>query len=171
MREPSGSTEGSAGVVLLVPEALGATPDPQRLRKTLGGPPRPKRVLLCLTGNAGHQLAAMLADLELDVQILVAAAAQPAIKGPCLRAPPGMTPDDQNEFALALCDVVLVAPGSEQHPVARTAARLGKAVTAPGAAPRPWASASPGIGYQRRTSHLASRLTEAREAQIGRAHV
>src|SRR5262249_12020519 len=72
----------------------------------------------------------------LDVQILVAAAAQPAIKGPCLRAPPGMTPDDQNEFALALCDVVLVAPGSEQHPVARTAARLGKAVTAPGAALR-----------------------------------
>jgi hypothetical protein len=132
MREPSGSTEGSAGVVLLVPEALGEPLDLVRLRATLAGRPRAARVLLCLTGNAGHELASALAELALDLQILLAAdAAQPAIKGACLRAPPGMSPDDQTEFALALCDVVLIAPGSD-HPVARLAAKLGKPVVAPG---------------------------------------
>jgi hypothetical protein len=124
-------TEASAGVVLLVPEALGATPDLTRLRATLAGPPRAARVLLCLTENSGHDLATTVADLGLDSQILVAAAAQPAIKGPCLRAPPGTSANDQIEFALALSDAVLVAPGSD-HPVARIAAKLSKSIIAPG---------------------------------------
>jgi hypothetical protein len=131
MHEPSA---GSAGVVLLVPEALGETPDLEGLRRTLAGPPCPARVLLCLTGNAGHELVDTLAQLKLDFQILLAAdAAPPPTKARCVHAPPGMSPDDQNEFALALCDVVLVGPGSEQHPVARTAVQLGKSVIAPGA--------------------------------------
>src|SRR5262249_14339927 len=50
-----------------------------------------------------------------------------------LRTPPGMSANDQTEFALALCDVVLVAPGADEHPVARTAEKLGKPTVAPGA--------------------------------------
>ena len=77
MHEPSGSTEGSVGVVLLVPEALGDPLDLTRLRATLSGPPRPARVLLCLAGNVGHELAAALAELRLDFQILLGADAAP----------------------------------------------------------------------------------------------
>ena len=133
MRKPSGSTEGGAGVVLLVPEALGGTADPERLRRTLVGPPRATRVLLCLTGGVGHELATALAQLELDLQILLAAdAPQPQTKTHCLRAPPGMSPNDQTEFALALCDVVLVASKSDQQPLARTATKLGKILVVPG---------------------------------------
>jgi hypothetical protein len=129
MRDPSGSTEGSAGVVLLVPEALGETPDLTGLRRTLAGSQRPARVLLCLIGTAGHELVATVAELGLDFQILVAAAAQPAIKQLCLRALPGMSADDQNEFALALSDVVLVGSESDASSLTRTATKLGKAVT------------------------------------------
>jgi hypothetical protein len=129
MHEPSA---GNAGVVLLMPEALGETPDLEGLRRTLARSPRPARVLLCLTGNAGHELVSIPAELGLDLQILLAAdVAQPQTKAHCLRAPSGMTPNDQNEFALALCDVVPVAVGSD-HPVAHTAEKLGKAVIAPG---------------------------------------
>jgi hypothetical protein len=128
MREPGSAATGT-GVVLIVPEALGETTDLAGVRATLAGPPRPTRVLLCLTGNAGHELAATLAELRLDFQILLsAAAARPAIKAPCLRAPSGMSGDDQNEFALALCDVALVASKSAEHPLVRTAVKLGKAV-------------------------------------------
>jgi hypothetical protein len=131
MSDPSGSTEGSAGVVLLVPEALGETADLAGVRRTLAGPPRAARGLLCLVGNAGHELAATVAELGLDLQILVAAAAQPAIKEPCSPTPPDMSEDDQTKFALALCDVVLVAPGSN-HPVAHLAEELEKTIAAPG---------------------------------------
>jgi hypothetical protein len=133
MREPSGSTATSSGVVLLVPEALGEPIDPAQLRKTLAGSPRAGRVLLCLTGNAGHELATVLAELNPDFQILLAAdAVQPPTKARCLRAPPGMSVNDQTEFALALCDAVLVASKSDQRPLARTATKLGKILVVPG---------------------------------------
>lgn len=130
MHESSGST--STGVVLLVPEALGDALDPARLCTSLAGQPRAARVLLCLAGGVGHELAATLAEFKLDFQILLAAdAPQLETKVRCLRAPPGMSRNDQTEFALALCDAVLVAPGSD-HPAARAAAKLGKAIVAPG---------------------------------------
>jgi hypothetical protein len=133
MREPSDSTEDSFGVVLLVAEALGDLLDLDRLRATLAGRPRAARVLLSLTRDSGHELADALAELALDLQILLAAdAAHPPTKARCLHAPPGMSANDQTEFALALCDVVVVAPAADRHPVGRLAAKLGKPIVAPG---------------------------------------
>ena len=134
MREPSGPPASTIhGVVLLVPEALGDSPDPERLRKTLVASPRAARVLLYLTGNAGHELATMLADLGVDFQILLAGdAAELKTEALCVRAPRDMSREDQIEFALALCDWVFVASKSDQHPVARNALRLGMTLIVPG---------------------------------------
>jgi hypothetical protein len=134
MREPSGPPAPTIhGVVLLVPEALGDSPDPERLRKTLLASPRAARVLLYLTGNAGHELATMLADLGVDFQILLAGdAAELKTEALCVRAPRDMSREDQIEFALALCDWVFVASKSDQHPVARNALRLGMTLIVPG---------------------------------------
>jgi hypothetical protein len=133
MREPSGSADGSAGVVLLVPEALGDPPDAECLRRTLAGSSRPARVLLYLTANAGREFPALLAKLGVPFQILLADdAAELKTEALCLRAPRGMPSKDQTEFALALCDWVLVASKSDQHPVATNASRLGMTLIVPG---------------------------------------
>jgi hypothetical protein len=134
MHGPSGSTEPSAGVVLLVPEVLGKTPDPERLHATLKGSPRAARVLLYLTGNAGAEFVTILGELKLDFQILLADdAADLETQALCVRAPPDMLRKDQIEFALALSDCLLVASKSDQHPIAANASKqLGMSLVVPG---------------------------------------
>ena len=121
-------------VVLLLPELLDGHIDPEQWRRTLVGSPTPARVLLCLTRAMEPSLAATLAGLGVETQILLASEVEaPGLAALIQRAPPGTSAADQTEFALALADVVLVGSSSEQNLAIRTAAeKLGKRMIAPG---------------------------------------
>jgi len=120
-------------VALLLPELLGGAIDEKQLGKTLSGGPKPVRVLLCLPEQNGHELAAALERLGAESEILLGpAVAAPTTKAFALRAPPGTLPLQQTEFALALADTVLFAPGCEQNSWFRAAKALGKPTIAIG---------------------------------------
>ena len=139
MSETAGSpgshaVRGEKIVALLLPELLGGAVDEKELGKTLNAGPRPVHVLLCLPDQNGHELAAMLERLGVESEILLGpSVASPTIKGSALHAPPGIVRSHLTEFALALSDILLVAPGFEQDLLARTATALGKPTVAPGA--------------------------------------
>src|SRR5438445_1264043 len=103
MSEISGSSNPAEKmVVLILPKALGAA-DPEKLRATLVDPSHSVRALLYLPDSAGHAFAAMLAELGIETEILLA----PEVDAPktsafCLHMLPGTSPKDQIEFALAL---------------------------------------------------------------------
>lgn len=114
-------------VALLLPELLGETIDETKLGKTLSGGGKPIRVLLCLLDQNRHELPAVLERLGIETEILYGpAVAMPTTRAFALRAPPGTLPLQQIEFALALADVVLFAPGCEQNSWFRAAKALGK---------------------------------------------
>jgi hypothetical protein len=120
-------------VVLLLPELLGDI-DPARLRATLADDSRPIRALLCLPDDKGGPLAALVAGLGVETEILLGPEVPaPQAHGFTLRAPAGTTQEQQIEFALALSDIIVAAPGREQNPWIRTAAKLDKPTIAPGA--------------------------------------
>jgi hypothetical protein len=129
---PHAPQEGTA-VVLLLPELLRDV-DPARLRKTFADAARPVRALLCLPDDKGGPLAALVAGLGVETEILLGplVPAPPHAHGFTLRAPAGTTPEQQIEFALALSDIVMVVPGLEQNPWVRTAAKLDKPRIVPG---------------------------------------
>ena len=125
---------GEKIVVLLLPELLGDAPDEAQVRATLVGP-RPARALVCLPDQDGPGLVAILDRLGIETEILHGdSVTPPATKAFTLQAPPGILASHLTEFALALSDVLLVAPGFEQNTWARTAALLDKPTVAPGAA-------------------------------------
>jgi hypothetical protein len=124
--------EGEKTIVLLLPQALGDQVDPDLLRKTLESS-RDVGVLLCLTDSSGdalvHALKGVIAELEkagrgVRVQILLG----PSVEKPDIRADvvskvqEPTSVKDHTEFALALSDVVLLAPSF----VALTSATLPK---------------------------------------------
>lgn len=122
------------GVVLLAPEVLGHL-DAAALACLLK-PLAEARVLLCLTDNSGHALVHALAHAEIQTEILLASGLdKPDTDAFILPVPPGTSHVDQFDFALALSDVVVVAPGCEQHTLSRMAKELDKQVIEPGAAP------------------------------------
>ena len=124
---------GDKIIVLLLPELLGEKVDPSQLRATLSGR-QPVRVLLCLADQNGLELATVLDSLGVETEILHGqSVAPPATKAYALQAPPGILPSHLAEFALALSDVLLVAPGLAQNNWVRTATMLGKPTVAPGA--------------------------------------
>jgi hypothetical protein len=123
---------GEKTVVLLLPELLGGV-DEAQLRGTLSGAPQPVRALLCLPNQGGHELAASLKRIGVETEILLGpAVVAPATNAFTLSAPLGTLPAQQTEFALALSDVVLFVPGSEQNLWLRTAKLLGKPTIALG---------------------------------------
>jgi len=138
MSEAAGSrgSHGAGGdriVALLLPELLGGRTDENELAKTLRAGPKPVRALLCLPDQNGDEFATALARLGVETEILLGpAVAAPATDAFALRAPPGTVPLQQIEFALALADVVLFAPGCEQTSWFRAAKALGKPVIAIG---------------------------------------
>jgi hypothetical protein len=138
MSEAAGSPgTGVAGgekiVVLLLPELLGVAVDEKQLGKTLRGGPKNVRALLCLPDQDGQALAATLERLGVETEILLGpAVATPTTHAFVLRAPPGTSPLQQTEFALALADVVLFAPGREPNSWFRNAKVLGKRTIAIG---------------------------------------
>jgi hypothetical protein len=120
-------------VVLLQPELLGSPPDLAGLRKTLESAAENTRGLLCLSDRTDDTIVDLLTKIGAEVQILLG----PGIElqqptSAVLHAPPGTSKDDQNEFALALSDVVLAAPGLEESSLGRMAAQLHKPIIAPG---------------------------------------
>ena len=133
MSEISGqSNPAGKTVVLMLPKALG-DPDPEKLRATLVDPSRSVRVLLYLPDSMGHALAATLAELRIETEILLAPEVDAPATGAYYRHMlPGTLPKDQIEFALALSDVVLVAPEFEQSALAVAARDLAKPIVAPG---------------------------------------
>lgn len=125
-------TAGSPIVALLLPELLGGAVDEARLRTTLSAS-KPVRVLLCLPDQNGYELIATLDRLGSETQILLGpAVAAPTTRAFVLRAPPGTLPTHQTEFALALSDILLAAPGSDKNQWVQTASLLGKPIIAPG---------------------------------------
>ncbi len=131
MSEAAGSPGSPAAggdkiVALVLPELLGEI-DEKQLARTLSGGATPARALLCLPDQNGHALAATLERIGIETEILLgpAVAATPT-RAFALRAPPGTLPTQQTEFALALADVVLFAPGREQDSWFRNAKALGK---------------------------------------------
>jgi hypothetical protein len=128
------SAENEKLVVLIVPEALGGLADAGLLRATLLGSLAPIRVLLCLAEAADHALAAAVAGLGVEMQILLGPEVEaPATSAFTLRAPPGTTASDLKEFALALSDVVLVAAVSVDGKFIRLAQDLSKPLIVAGA--------------------------------------
>jgi hypothetical protein len=133
MSEISASSN-SAGktVVLVLPEALG-DPDPEKLGATLVDPSHSVRVLLYLPDSTGHAFAATLAKLGIETEILLAPEVDvPETGAFYLHMLPGTRPQDQIEFALALSDVVLIAPEFEQRALAAAVRGLAKPIVAPG---------------------------------------
>jgi hypothetical protein len=128
------------GVVLLAPEVLDNLDDDVVLARLLK-PLAAARVLLCLTDKhdkSGVPLANALAHANIQTEILIAAGMEKPDTGAfVLPAPPGTSQAQQIEFALALSDTVVVAPGFEQTILHRLARELGKPVIPPGAAPPP----------------------------------
>jgi hypothetical protein len=129
-------------VVLLLPEAMEGFKDTARLRTTLAGSAKAVRVLLCLPSMppglppdpAGHAFAAVLAEVGVETEILLGPGVEaPSTKAYVLRAPPDISAKDQNEFALALSDVVLIASPSQQSVFMQTVRDLGKPMVVPGA--------------------------------------
>lgn len=122
-------------VVLIVPEALSGLADPALLRETLVRSSAPIRVLLCFTEATDHALAAAVTGFGVETQILLAPEVDaPATSAFILRAPAGTKASDQQEFALALSDVVVVATASAEGKFISLAKDLGKPLVVAGAA-------------------------------------
>jgi hypothetical protein len=129
-------------VLLLLPEAIEDLADPKLLERTLVDRSRSIRVLLCIpSGDDSGRLTFKLDELGVETQVLLGPGAKaPATKAFTLRAPPDMADKelkDLREFALALSDVVLMTPVSEQSSAVKrslgeTVANLGKLTVAPG---------------------------------------
>jgi hypothetical protein len=133
MSENSGSSKPAGKtIVLVLPKAL-RDPDADKLRATLVDPSNSVRVLLYLPDSMGHAFAATLAELRIETEILLAPeVAAPETEAFYLHMLPGTLPKDQIEFALALSDVVLIAPEFEQSALAVAARDLAKPIVAPG---------------------------------------
>ena len=120
-------------VALLAPELLGSNPDLAGLRKTLESSGENVRVMLCLSDRTEDAIVDALTKSGAEVEILLGPGIElPPTTRHVLRVPPGTSKDDQNEFALALSDVVVAASGSETSPLGRMAAELHKPVITPG---------------------------------------
>jgi hypothetical protein len=157
-------------VLLLTPQALVDPIDPAHLCRTLT-PTEAVRVLLCLPDLTNDEkliaaeraradalvtaLAAALVHLDIEVQILLG----PAVEAPKLsgrvvvRAPPSTSAADQTEVALALSDVILVAPSLINAPpktnqIIDTAVRLDKPMIVPRA------DIPPALRYPNATSYI-----------------
>jgi hypothetical protein len=133
MSEISGSSNPAGKTVVLVLPKASGDPDPEKLRATLVDPSRSVRVLLYLPDSMGRAFAATLATLRIETEILLA----PEVDAPetgafYLHMLPGTLPKDQIEFALALSDVVLVAPEFEESALAAAARDYAKPIVAPG---------------------------------------
>ncbi|MHB8267048.1 hypothetical protein [Bradyrhizobium sp.] len=130
--------EAEKTIVLLLPQALGDHVDQGLLRDTLGSS-KDVRVLLCLMDSSGdalvHALKGAISDLkksgrDVKVQVLLGPAiAEPDIQAEVvakvqlsLSVDEKTSVNDHTEFALALSDVVLLAPAF----VALTSAALPK---------------------------------------------
>jgi|HubBroStandDraft_1064217.scaffolds.fasta_scaffold00037_46 hypothetical protein len=124
-------------VVLVLPELLAKITDPAQLRGGSAASVPPIRVLFCLTESPDPALATSAGGAGGEVEILAGpTVAIPQTAAHVLSAPPGTTPDQLREFALALADVVLVAPEIEQTDKIRELIRmieeLGKPIVVPG---------------------------------------
>jgi len=103
-------------VVLVHPELLGNNPDLAALERTLARTAQRIRVLLCLSERTDQTIAIAdaLVKTGLDVEVLLGRDIEPPREAKVIfEVPPGTSKRDQNEFALALSDVVLAAHGWE----------------------------------------------------------
>ncbi len=103
-------------VVLVAPEFLGAADEIERVRTTLRSARGEARALVCVRGAGGLTLAVHLSEAGLPMDILLASDIEPGDDWPpsliasATRMPPGSKPEELNDFALALCDIVLTGP-------------------------------------------------------------
>jgi hypothetical protein len=105
-------------VVLVAPELLGTIPDPEQVWTTVRSTRGAARVLVRVLFPADFELAASLSWAGLAVEVLV----NPGIEPPgdlaldpavnVVRMPPGSRPQEVDEFALVLSDVVMTDPRS-----------------------------------------------------------
>ena len=120
------TAEATRTVVLLLPEALGDL-DAAALRSALNALPATARTLACVARPPTASFATILGELAGDAQILLGPDIEaPATRAFVLRAPPSTLPEQQIEFAIALSDVVLIAPRSPQAAVIRHLSELKK---------------------------------------------
>jgi len=121
-------------VVLVTADTIGGgDADVALMRKTICRAEPAARVLLLVTRAEGVALAHKLADAKIELELLLA----PEIAGDLppvvhARVPPNTRSGDQEDFALALADVVLADAGSHAHGLVRRARYLGKPVIPPG---------------------------------------
>ncbi|HEX3996620.1 MAG TPA: hypothetical protein VHX39_36085 [Acetobacteraceae bacterium] len=103
-------------VVLVAPEFLGAADEIERVRTTLRSARGEVRALVCVRGAGGLTLAAHLTEAGLPVDVLLASDIEPGDDWPphlsaaAVRMPSGSTPEEMNDFALALSDIVMTGP-------------------------------------------------------------
>lgn len=142
MRSPSDPSEPHVNakiVVLVLPDGLEDVTDIRLLGKTLADRSRQIRALLCFLAGQKHEAwVAMLEELGVEVQILLGPGAQvTATTSFVLRAPPDAKDKDLKEFAVALSDVVLMTPVTDQSSDSKkvldeSVKNLGKQIVAPG---------------------------------------
>jgi hypothetical protein len=127
------ATAASTLVVLLTCETMGDHFDPSLLRETIDRTGSPVRVLMLVTKDTGPGLAKTLSEAGIPVQLLLdSELPNPPADLHFARMQPHSKPEDRDEFALALADVLIADPARHRHPLVRRAIHLGKPVIAPG---------------------------------------
>jgi hypothetical protein len=128
-------------VVLMAPEFPGVAEDIELVRTTIRSALGEARLLVRARGFGGLSFAAQLTESGLPVDLLLAPDIVPNDDLPsnliasAVRMPPGSTPEELNDFALALCDIVLIsAEGQADQDLIGQAADQRKPVIPAGAA-------------------------------------
>lgn len=133
--DPAKLAARSTLVILITCETLGDLPDEASVIGSIRQAEKPVRVIMSVTENSGLPLAHRMSRHDIEVELLLGPAVrdQPPLGVHFARFPWLADSKDQDEFALALSDVMIVDPARHSHALVRRALELGKPVIAPGA--------------------------------------
>jgi hypothetical protein len=118
-------------------DTIGDLPDVVLLSETIKAvnkPASPVRVLMLVSETSGLEFAGELAASGAPMELLLGADVQgdPPAGVRFARMQPDSKPNDRDEFALAMSDVLWAHPSTCAHALVRRAEELGKPVVAPG---------------------------------------
>lgn len=120
-------------VVLVLPEHLGPDLGLGFVRRVRDAAPGPVRFLVSIAEAGGLPLVPALAGIGVPFQVLLGPSlARPATDAVLAQMPPGSKPEEQEDLALALCDLVLARTKGDQASLLKRARVLGTPILLPG---------------------------------------